>query len=65
MSLYELDDDQQELQLGFVEEAREMLDELEPSLIELETISNQSGSQCHKRVGQILFTLEFPEMIVQ
>ncbi|MBC8465791.1 hypothetical protein H8D57_02090 [bacterium] len=43
MSFLGIEDDKDELLLGFVEEAREMLDELEPFLIELEIKADQSG----------------------
>jgi len=43
MSHIELDDEQRALLAGFVEESLEMLDEVEPLLIELEKNSDESG----------------------
>ncbi len=43
MSSFNLDEENRELILGFVEEGREMLDEVEPHLIEMEVATDHSG----------------------
>jgi len=56
MSQIELDHEEQEILAGFVQESREMLDDAEPLLIELEKISNQSG-EIDKEVINTVFRL--------
>jgi two-component system chemotaxis sensor kinase CheA len=43
MTDFEKDEEQRELIQGFVEEGREMLDDVEPQLVELETLADESG----------------------
>ena len=56
MSQIELDREEQDILTGFVQESREMLDDAEPLLIELEKISNQSG-EIDKEVINTVFRL--------